>query len=157
MKRLLLTITLAILIAQSFYLKAYAQGPEQTEEIINVYIHEVAAEFDLSESLLASLIYEESRFIVLENLTQITNKKWFEEGIEHCESDDLTNPYVNIRICGYYLSKWAKEYDGEPAMWLMAWNQGYEKAKKNYKNPSSYAKRIIRRAEQWIEEGRYKN
>lgn len=148
MKRIL-PILIGLIVAQSFCLNAHAQGAYETVSAMETYVEDVADEFDISEYFLASLIYEESRFIVKDNLTQITNKKWFKEGFDYCESDDITNPYVNIRCCGYYLNKWAKEYEGEPALWCRMWNEGYENAIRDKEYVSGYAKRILERSEEW--------
>ena len=150
-----LTIIAAIATAFLISTNVKAQGVQEVVDPIDLYIHEVATEFQLSESLLASLIYEESRFKVVDNLTQITNVKWFEEGCEYCGSSDISNPYVNIRICGYYLHKWAEENPGEVYLWLRAWNEGEENAKENPYYVSGYAKRITQRQEMWVEQGIY--
>lgn len=118
-----------------------------------VYALECENEFNISAALLLSLCWHESRFkesVVKGNVTQITNLKWFKEGIEYCEADNPKgNPYQNMRICAYYLSKWAEEYPGEVYLWLMMWNQGYENAKANYNpnKPSRYAKSIDEKAQ----------
>lgn len=146
---MLKTILLTIIADLFICINANAQGPTETVTALETYVEDVAAEFDVSEYLLASLIYEESRFLVKENLTQITSVRWYKEGFEHCGSDDKSNPYVNIRVCGYYLNKWAQEYEGEPGLWLRFWNEGYENALEDPGYMSGYAKRIIKRAEQW--------
>lgn len=152
-RRTTLKIILLTIIADLFICtNARAQGPTETVSALEMCVEDVAAEFELSEYLLASLIYEESRFIVKENLTQITSIKWYKEGFDYCESEDLANPYVNIRCCGYFLNKWAQEYEGEPGLWLRFWNEGYENALENPGYISGYAKRILRRAEKWEEE-----
>lgn len=134
------------------YINAKAQGPTETYSTLELDILEVSDEFNLSPHLLASLIYQESSFIVKENLTQITSKKWFKEGIDYTGSDDLTDQHNNIRICGYYLNKWAKEYPEEPHLWLRMWNEGYDNALQHPDRTSYYSRSIIRRAEQWEEE-----
>lgn len=122
-----------------------AEEPKKVEPVF-IYIWEVAQEFDINPFVLASLVYQESRFIVEDNLTQITNPKWFYEGLEYCGSHDITNPYVNIKCCGYYLNKWQKEKGIDFA--VMAWNIGYENAKKR-KKLNRYAVEILSRAEEW--------
>ena len=147
----IIAIILAIILVTSVTVSAYARPQEVISNSVYIYIWEVSKEFDISPFLLASLVYQESRFIITDNLTQITNKKWFYEGLEYCESNDISNPYVNIRCCGYYLHKWAQEYDGEPALWLMMWNEGYENALRHYnpQKPSRYAREILNRAYEW--------
>lgn len=139
-----------MLLVHPFYVRSEAQPTDIVwENVVDVYIWEVAREFDLSPYLLASLIYQESRFIVKDNLTQIMNGgKWHKEGLKHCGSDDLTNEYVNIRCCGYYLHKWAQEYPNEPHRWLRMWNEGNV----NDFNSSYYSRSILKRAEKWEEE-----
>lgn len=136
---------------------AYAQGANQTYTALEMDILEVADEFDLSPHFLASLIWQESNFIVKDNLTQITNKKWFQEGIDYVGSDDITDEHTNIRICGYYLHKWFEEFDdtengGNPHLVLRCWNEGYENALRNPDATSYYSREIIRRAELWEKE-----
>lgn len=130
-------------------LNAQAQPKEEEfKPLLEIYIDEVAKEFDLSPYLLASLIYQESRFIVKDNLTQIMGKgKWHKEGIEYTGNNDLSNEYNNIRICGYYLKKWAEEYPGEPTIWLNYWNKGHYSETETY-----YTRAILRRAEKWESE-----
>lgn len=153
MKRRKYTITLLGMIAVLLFSnKAYAQPRDHViENTVELCVWDVANEFNISPYLLSSLVYQESRFIVMDNLTQITNKSWFKEGLEYCGSDDITNPYVNIRCCGYYLHKWAEEFPGEPALWLMCWNCGYDTAVEIYNpnRPSVYAKEILNRADEW--------
>lgn len=116
---------------------------------IDLYIWQVAKEFDLSPYMLASLIYQESRFVVRSNLTQIMyDGKYHQEAIEYTGNDDLTNEYNNIRICGYYLNKWAQEYPNEPHRWLRMWNEGIV----NDYNSSYYSRSVLKRAERWEEQ-----
>lgn len=131
---------------------------EDIDSIYRLYAWEVENTYNVSSALILSLCYEESRFredIVGGNLTQITNTKWFKEGIEAVHADKpKDNVYQNMMICGYYLSKWANENDGEPYLWLEMWNEGYENALSNYdcRHPSAYARRIMNRAERWEQE-----
>lgn len=151
---IILATTLVTLVTLS--VKAEAQPQDEViGSSVELYIWEVANEFDLDYYLLASLVWQESRFIVMDNLTQITNPKWFKEGIEYAGTMDIKNPYINIKVCGYYIHKWAEEYEGEPALWLMMWNEGYENALSHYDplHPSRYARQVIKRAEQWQQEG----
>lgn len=123
--------------------KAYARPDEVIEDLVILHICDVADEFNLDVYILASLIYQESRFVVKDNLTQITNPKWFSEGIEYTGNDDLENPYNNIRICGFYLHKWLEEHTIEEC--LVMWNSGY------FAPTSKYSREIIRRADKWKE------
>lgn len=153
MTNMIIAIMIAVILTTSVSVSAYARPDEVISDTVYLYIWEVSNEFDISPFLLASLVYQESRFIVTDNLTQITNKKWFREGLAYCGSDDISNPYINIRVCGYYINKWAQEYEGEPALWLMMWNEGYENALAHYDpfKPSKYAREILKRAEIWEE------
>lgn len=139
-----------MLLIQVVFVRSEAQPTDECwDNVIDVYIWEVSREFDLSPYMLASLIYQESRFIVEDNLTQIMNKgKWHKEGIEYTQNDDLSNPYNNIRICGYYLNKWAQEHPNEPHRWLRQWNEGNV----NGFESSYYSRTILKRAEKWEEE-----
>lgn len=159
MKRRIIQIFLVLtLFVQPFCINANAQGASiWITTDVEFYIRDVAKEFDLSPYLLEALVYEESRMIVMDNLTQITSKKWFREGLEYCGSDDITNPYVNIRCCGYYLHKWAEEYPGEPHLWLRMWNEGYENALDNPDGTSGYSRRVIKYAEELEEGGKYRD
>lgn len=138
-----------MLLIQVAFVRSEAQPTDECwDNVIDVYIWEVSREFELSPYMLASLIYQESRFIVEDNLTQIMNKgKWHKEGIEYTGNEDISNPYNNIRICGYYLNKWAQEYPGEPHRWLRMWNEGNV----SNLNTSYYSRSILKRAEKWEE------
>lgn len=131
---------------------------EDIDPIYRLYAWEVENTYDVSSALILSLCYEESRFredVVGGNLTQITNTKWFKEGIEAVQADaPKDNVYQNMMVCGYYIAKWAQEYDGEPYLYLEMWNEGYESALSNYdcQHPSAYARRIMNRAERWEQE-----
>lgn len=152
MRKRLMILLLITLLGQSFYLNAYAQGPVETVEPIDVYISQVSEEFNVSENLIRSIIFEESRFVVTDNLTQITHKKWFREGFDYCGSDDISNPYVNIRVCGYYLHKWFELYgDGDVYLIVEMWNMGEQNAlvKHNVNKPKTYAKNVVNRADKW--------
>ena len=114
---------------------------------------EVGREFQICPTILMSLIWQESRGIVSDNLTQVTNTKWFQEGIDALEIDDLTNPYQNIRLCGWYLRKWCEETE-DMGFALMAWNEGDTNAYKHYDgiHYSYYARTIMNRSAEWEEE-----
>lgn len=134
-------------------LNAKAQGPYETIEELDFYIWEAASEFDFSPYILKSLIWQESGYKG-NNLTQIMYVGWFKEATDYIGSKDISNPSVNIRICAYTLSHWAEENEGEPALWLMMWNEGPDTAKAHYNpdKPSYYARAILKRAEEWEEE-----
>lgn len=150
-RKSIIVFLILLIVDLNICLNAQAQPKEEEfKPLLEIYVDEVAKEFDLSRYLLASLIYQESRFIVKDNLTQIMGKgKWHKEGLEHCGSDDISNPYVNIRCCGYYLNKWAEQYPGEPTIWLNYWNKGHYSEAETY-----YTKAILRRAEKWEEQER---
>lgn len=71
-----------------------------------------------------AIIWQESRGL-LDNLTQITYIGWFEEGIEYTGNDDIKDRKNNVRICAYYMRKWADEYN-DIEISLTGWNQGIE-------------------------------
>lgn len=149
-------ITLLILIVAlgSYRVNAHATTEEiPLEPIIQVYCWEVGFEFNVSPTLLMSLVYQESRGTA-ENLTQITSRKWYSEGIEYCNADEYrTNAYQNIRVCGYYLKKWYDE-QGDADSYLIAemWNEGKETALATHSNtPSAYARSVVDRATEWQE------
>lgn len=140
------TILAVILVILSVSLLCVTAKAQEQEEAMYIYIWEVSKEFDISPFLLASLVYQESRFIVTDNLTQIQNPIWFAEGLEYCESDDISNPYVNLRCCAYYLNKWSEEKDAGFA--IMAWHRGYENALKR-KRWDSYTNEVMGRMQRW--------
>ena len=129
--------------------------------VSEVFCWEVANEFNISEALLISVCWQESKFnkeVVGGNVSQITNLKWFSEGITYTDAKDPKgNQFENIRILGYYLHKWAVEYPEEPYLWVDMWNKGYEKALVTYNpnNPSRYARTVVNRIPQ-IEEYIYR-
>lgn len=145
-------IVFLILLIADLHFCVNAKAQPQDEVITNdleLYVYEVAREFDFSPYLIASLIYQESRFIVRDNLTQIMgNGRWHKEGFEYCGSFDISNPYVNIRCCGYWLHKWAEQYPDNPYVWLNYWNRGYYLEKE-----TGYAKSVMDRAIRWEEQG----
>lgn len=152
MKKRIYTIALILLLVYTSCLNCYAQGTPETTDEIHGTIEEVAKEFNVSANLIRSIVYEESWFVVKENLTQITSKRWFKEGFDYCGSDDISNPYVNIRVLGYYLAKWFRKYgDGDVYLIVEMWNEGEENAFRTHRvnKPSSYAKRVVDRADEW--------
>ena len=154
-----IAIVLAILVA-IIPIKSRAEeiSVNDVDSLYRFYAWEVESTYDVSASLILSICYEESRFkteVVGGNFTQLTNLKWFREGIDAIGArQPKDNVYENMMICGYYISKWAEEYEGEPYLWLEMWNEGYENALCSYdsQNPSRYAKRVLNRAERWEEE-----
>lgn len=107
-------------------------------------------EFDVAPSLLMSLVWQESRG-QLDNATQITKLKWFQEGIKATgATNPKTNRRENIRVCAYYLSVWCAEYD-DPILATEMWNEGKETALATHNDlkPSIYAQQIDERSQRW--------
>lgn len=116
-------------------------------EEIQMICQTVANNYEnVSQSLLLSLVWTESRGIVTENLTQIMGKGcWHKEGIEAIGADDYTEPSQNIEICAWYLNKWIAE-SGSVEQALVWWNEGT-----NSKNATSrYAKTIVDRSKEYF-------
>lgn len=145
----------AIILALILCLNTKAEELSEIPEEVQVLCFEVGEEFNICPMLLMSLIYTESRGIVTDNLTQITNTKWFKEGMDYCEVDEVKTPINNIRVCAYYLTKWAEE-QGEDDIYLVidSWRYGPENARAMYKpdRPSRYAKVIVDRSAEWEED-----
>lgn len=139
----------AIAAAFIFYTKApAAELSELPEEVVQI-CDDAGQEYQICPMILASLVYTESRGIVTDNLTQITNTKWFKEGMEACEVDEIKTPENNIRVCAYYIAKWAEEYD-DIFLALDSWRYGPENAVQKYKDaPSAYSKEIAKRSAEW--------
>lgn len=144
-----------LLFVFTFFIKAEAVTDEiPLTKILQLHCWEVGNEFNIDPCLLMSIVYQESRG-VHENKTQITNTKWFAEGIEYCNADQVkTDDYQNIRVCGYYISKWFKEFgDIDTYLIVEIWNEGYENAIRTHKvdKPSLYARQVVERATEWEE------
>lgn len=149
-----------IIIAFLLYLLLFpimARSEELNEEIplpetIQLACIESGHEFGICPELLMALVYQESRGLV-DNVTQITSANWYREGIKACHADDyIKNPYQNIDVCAYYISKWFENYgDGDVYLILEMWNEGVENAIKthNPEYPSSYATEIVNRSMEW--------
>ena len=114
-----------------------------------VFCWEVSNNYDLSEALLISLVWQESKFKADEvngNVSQITNIRWYQEGVNYtCSENPKTNVYENINVLGYYLHKWAEQYPDEPYLWCRMWNEGYENALLNRDYISYYSRTIVDR------------
>lgn len=158
MKKRLLIILASLTIALTSYTKAECEEVhlEDIPQEYIVYAWECEEEFNISAALLLSLCWTESRFkesVVKGNVTQITNVKWFKEGIEVVCADDVKgNPLQNMKVCAYYLSKWANEYPGECYLWLDCWHEGYENAIRKYNGKGTYYSRTIDNQAQILEE-----
>lgn len=141
-------ICLAILIS-TFLLCGYGyEDISLPTEVIEDCI-EIGEEYDVAPTLLMSLIWEESRG-QLTNATQITNVKWFKEGIDHVGTNSPKgNRRDNIEICAYYLRKWYQEED-DTYLVLDSWHEGRENAIATRSDkPSYYAKSIDDRSQRW--------
>lgn len=144
----------AMIIALTFYINGKADERIPIPEAVQEYCIQAGEEFNICPELLMSLIYTESRGIVTDNITQITSKRWFKEGIEACGDVDIKDPLSNIRVCAYYLAKWAYEGDYfDVYLVLDSWHLGRENALRKYKEgkPSRYAKTIADRSAEWEE------
>lgn len=150
MKNIIVALMTAILVL-TFCLDAKAEDLEEIPEDIQQICEEAGKEFSVCPTILMSLIYTESRGIIRDNLTQITSKKWFKEGMEFCQVDEYATPENNIRICAYYIAKWSEEDDIYLA--IDSWRYGPENAKAKYKDkPSRYSRSIVERSAEWEEE-----
>lgn len=154
MKRLI-TILTSLIFAFTFYINAEAITEDiPLSPILQIHCWEVGNEFNIDPCLLMSIVYQESRGLV-KNKTQITNTQWFKEGIEYCEADEVkSNDYQNIRVCGYYISKWFEELgDADIYLIVECWNEGVGNAIRthNTSKPSLYAKQVVDRATEWEE------
>lgn len=154
MKMRLITLAIISLIAISTMRISASADEIPLPQDIQDYCADVGEEFDICPCLLMSLVYTESRGTA-ENVTQITSRKWFKEGIEYCDADDYkTNPYSAIRVCGYYLRKWYEQLgDADIYLILDCWHEGYENAINTYneRRPSYYARTIADRSAEWEE------
>lgn len=149
MKRLI-AMFMTILIVPIFCINTRAEELEEIPEEVQEICHEVGQEFNVCPTILLSLIYTESRGIVTDNLTQITNTKWFKEGMDACEVDEIKTPENNIRVCAYYIAKWCEESE-DIFLAVDSWRYGPENAAQR-KKPSYYARTIVDRSARWEEE-----
>ncbi len=156
-KRRKFTILLVLLLIAvlTSCIKANAEEPDVRFEIllpvdVQIECQQSAEEFNISPTLLMSLVYQESRGM-LPNATQITNPYWFRHGIEAVGAEDVKkNRDENIKVCAWYLRQWLEEYD-DVYLVLEMWNEGQETAlaTHNPDKPSRYAREIEERAEYW--------
>lgn len=145
-----IVILLGVISVCIFCIKGYALSEEIPVPLeYQLYAWELENEYGIDAELLLSLCYEESRFIHLDNLTQIMNPKWYKKEIEATEVDDLSDPFQNMKVCAYCLMEYSLEYPENQFLWCRMWNEGYHNAKKNEEKISNYSRRIVERAEEW--------
>lgn len=117
---------------------------------VQIECADIAKKYDLSPTLLMSLVYQESRGILV-NATQITNPYWFRHGIDATGvNNPKENRKENIEVCAWYLRGWFEKYD-DVYLVLDCWNKGEDAAVSGYNpdKPSTYSKQIEERAEWW--------
>lgn len=116
------------------------------------YARNLQEEFGVSECLILSLCWTESKLqtdVVGGNITQITNLKWFKEGIEATGADKPKEDWKqNMRICAYYLAKWFEAYE-DPNIVVRGWNEGIDPTVERLTN---YSHTILERSARWEEE-----
>lgn len=119
---------------------------------IRLIAWECQKEYDISQYLILAITYQESRCNadkVNGNVTQITNTDWYQEGIAASQSTDAKhNVRDNMRVCSFYINKWANEYPDNPYLWLRLWNEG-DSAKSTQNATSYYSRKILERAERY--------
>lgn len=151
--RKLITIIASLLINLTLATNAYSEEIPLPQDI-QEYCVEAGEEFCICPCLLMSLVYTESRGVA-ENVTQITSRRWFAEGIGYCDADDYkTNPQSAIRVCAYFLNKWYEDLgDADPYLIIECWNLGYENAIETHNKlkPKYYSKTIVDRSATWEE------
>jgi len=153
LRKIFTTVITMVLIGFTFCTNTQAESLTEIPEDIREICEEAGEEFNICPTMLMSLIYTESRGIVTENLTQITNKNWFKEGMEACKVDEVKTPENNIRVCAYYIAKWGREND-DIYLAIDSWRYGPENAQAKYNpdKPSRYAKEIVKRSAEWEQE-----
>lgn len=113
---------------------------------------QIQDETQLSEYIILSIVYQESRFdveYVNGNVTQVTKLKWFREGIDALGITEPKTDYrQNMRLCSYYLVKWFEEHPDNPYLVMRLWNEGTD-ALSNPEYISRYSKEVIDRADRW--------
>lgn len=157
----ILSVILWTVILLAIAMHADASGPgyqyiEQTEdkEVIGL-TEQVAEQYPICPELLQALIFYEScnQRTVVSRWGDIgymqVNPRWMRPWMDKLSVDDLTDGYSNILVGTDYLCELFQEYE-EPALVLMAYNQGPEKAVRLYESGeiSDYARKILELAEQ---------
>ena len=116
------------------------------------YAHSLQSEYGVSECLILSLCWTESKLqtdVVGGNITQITNLKWFKEGIEATGADKpKTDWKQNMRICAFYLATWFEEYE-DPNIVIRGWNEGINP---KVERLTDYSATVLERSARWEEE-----
>lgn len=155
-------IILAIVTTLAAPTTCHAEEVEIPEDIQR-YCEEVGEEYSIAPELLEALCWQETRCKVRDNITQITNPKWFKEGIEATKTTNLKSPKQNIRVCAYYLKQYFElgttedeygEQEADVYLVLEAWNEGPENALRNYNpnRPSYYARKVVEISEQILDQ-----
>lgn len=157
----ILSVAIWAAILLGIAITADASGPgyqyiEQTEsQAVIALTEQVAEQYPICPELLQAIIFYEScnqRTAVSRwgdiGYMQI-NPKWMRPWMDKLGVADLMDGYNNILVGTDYLVELFEEY-GDPALVLMAYNQGPDKAVKLYESGevSDYARRILELAEQ---------
>lgn len=157
----ILSVAIWVAILLMMAITADASGPgyqriEQTEnEEVIALTEQMAQQYPICPELLQALIFYESR----NQRTAVSrwgdigymqvNPKWMRPWMDKLGVTDLMDGYNNILVGTDYLIELFEEY-GDPALVLMVYNQGPDKAAKLYGSGeiSKYAGRILELAEQ---------
>lgn len=157
----ILSVAIWAAILLGIAITADASGPgyqyiEQTESQEVIALTEQVAEiYPICPELLQALIFYESgnQRTVVSRWGDIgymqVNPRWMRSRMDKLGVDNLTDGYSNILVGTDYLVELFEEY-GDPALVLMAYNQGPDKAVRLYESGeiSGYARKILELAEQ---------
>ena len=150
MKRIT-SILLAIVTACTFYLNANATTKEiPIPENVQLICADAGEEFNVCPTILMALVWMESRG-EKKNLTQITNVRWFKEGINELGLGNVKkNQKANVRLCAWYLAKWCEETE-DMGYALMCWNLGENNVPNSYKvgRYNFYSRKILELSAEW--------
>ncbi len=124
----LLTFSIAILIIGIISYRIY---PNPYKD----WVKQVAAHYEVDPLLIYAIIQTESRFKEdalshsgAKGLMQIMNitGQWGadENNLENFTTDDLFNPFINIQIGTWYISRLINQYNGNLDVALAAYNAG---------------------------------
>lgn len=134
-----------ILVSTSF-IKAEAIEEVDLPEEVQWMCIEAGEEFDICPTMLMAIVWQESRGL-LDNATQITYEGWFQEGFEYTGNPDKHDKLNSIRICAYYLRKWADEYN-DINISLTGWHLGIENSLAR-DGRSNYATYVIKKSREY--------
>ncbi|MCB4790494.1 MAG: lytic transglycosylase domain-containing protein [Elusimicrobia bacterium] len=177
--RLLITIFIGLLLVFSilyFEFPIQVISPVFYNDVIEIF----SKQYSVDPLFITSIIKEESNFSIKAHsrsgaigLMQImppTAKELADElGINNLNPENIEDPFINIRLGTYYVSKLLKEFNGNMILTLAAYNAGINKVrnwqKQNplvemevndipYKETSSYIKSVMRTYKwlKWVQE-----